>query len=321
MRLFRSARWLLLALLFSVIPVFSHAQILVSVNFAPLALPVYEQPVCPQPNLMWTPGYWDYADGDYYWVPGAWVPAPYEGALWTPYYWDWYGGGYRLHRGYWGRHVGYYGGVDYGFGYGGIGFSGGQWRGNEFAYNTAVTRVNETMIHTTYVDRTIVVNNTIVNNNRVSYNGGPGGIQHTATPTELVADRERHAAPTSVQANYEQTAKVDRSSYSKVNGGHPQNAVSTRPQSAETRIAANAPKTEARPETRTTPMAQPQSHVSPAQHASPQERAAPQQRVAPQQQRPAPMERAGPEQHAAPQVRAAPQQRVEPQKDSKPKNM
>ena len=92
MRLFRSARWLLLPLLLSVVPAFLHAQILVSVNFAPLALPVYEQPLCPQPNLMWTPGFWDYADGDYYWVPGAWVPAPYEGALWTPYYWDWYGG-------------------------------------------------------------------------------------------------------------------------------------------------------------------------------------------------------------------------------------
>jgi hypothetical protein len=27
---------------------------------------------------------------------------------------------YRFHRGYWGRHVGYYGGVNYGYGYGGI---------------------------------------------------------------------------------------------------------------------------------------------------------------------------------------------------------
>ena len=25
----------------------------------------------------------------YFWVPGAWVPAPYEGALWTPAYWGW----------------------------------------------------------------------------------------------------------------------------------------------------------------------------------------------------------------------------------------
>ena len=83
MQLFRSARWLLLALLVSVIPASSHAQIVISVGFAPPELPVYVQPVCPEPNLMWVPGYWAYSndEGDYYWVPGAWVPAPYEGAL------------------------------------------------------------------------------------------------------------------------------------------------------------------------------------------------------------------------------------------------
>jgi len=90
MQLFRSARWLLLALLVSVIPASSHAQfsLSISVGFAPPELPVYEQPVCPEPNLMWMPGYWAYSndDGDYYWVPGAWVPAPYQGALWTPPY-------------------------------------------------------------------------------------------------------------------------------------------------------------------------------------------------------------------------------------------
>ena len=46
---------------------------------------------------MWTPGYWAYGDDGYYWVPGAWVPAPYEGALWTPPYWGWSGGIYVFH--------------------------------------------------------------------------------------------------------------------------------------------------------------------------------------------------------------------------------
>ena len=78
---------------------------------------------------MWTPGYWAYGDDGYYWVPGAWVPAPYEGALWTPPYWGWSSGLYVFHGGYWGPHVGYYGGVNYGFGYMGIGFVGGMWRG------------------------------------------------------------------------------------------------------------------------------------------------------------------------------------------------
>ena len=33
--------------------------------------------------------------------------------------------------GYWGPHVGYYGGVNYGFGYMGVGFAGGAWRGDD----------------------------------------------------------------------------------------------------------------------------------------------------------------------------------------------
>jgi len=94
-----------------------------------------------------------------------------------------------------GRHVGYYGGVDYGFGYGGIGFTGGEWRGHEFAYNTAVTRVNQSVIRTTYNDPAIVQRNTIANRSRISYNGGPGGIQHAATSEERVADRDQHTAP------------------------------------------------------------------------------------------------------------------------------
>ena len=58
----------------------------------PPELPVYEQPVAPGPNYIWTPGYWDYAPIGYYWVPGVWVAAPYPGALWTPCYWGFYGG-------------------------------------------------------------------------------------------------------------------------------------------------------------------------------------------------------------------------------------
>jgi hypothetical protein len=229
MRPFRSLRWLLPALFLSLLPASSHAQISISVGFAPPELPVYEQPYCPEPNLMWVPGYWAYGEGDYYWVPGAWVEPPYEGALWTPHYWGWSGGRYRFHQGYWGRHVGYYGGVNYGYGYEGIGFSGGQWRGREFAYNTAVMRVNETVVHTTYIDRTVVVRNTIVNDRHVAYNGGPGGIQHQPRPEERVANRDQHMAPTTFQAQHIQAARADKSAFAKANGGHPQNVVAARP--------------------------------------------------------------------------------------------
>jgi hypothetical protein len=228
MRLLRTSRWILLALLLTVIPASSFAGIIISVGFAPPVLPVYEQPLCPEPGLMWSPGYWAYGEDGYYWVPGAWVPAPYEGALWTPPYWGWEGGHYLFHDGYWGRHVGYYGGVNYGFGYMGIGFVGGEWRGHDFAYNTAVMRVNRTVIRNTYDNTTIVHNNTIVNNH-VAYSGGPGGVRHQPTPQERTAMHESHVAPTSFQKQHIQAARSDRTSYVKANNGHPQTLAVARP--------------------------------------------------------------------------------------------
>src|SRR5271165_4640125 len=62
----------------------------ISVSFAPPALPVYEQPLCPADGYLWTPGYWAYDDDNgYYWVPGTWVEVPQVGFLWTPGYWGW----------------------------------------------------------------------------------------------------------------------------------------------------------------------------------------------------------------------------------------
>ncbi len=179
-----------MALLLSLVPASSHAGVFISVGFAPPVLPVYEQPPCPQPGWMWTPGYWAYGQDGYYWVPGTWVPAPYEGALWTPGYWGFSSNLYVWHPGYWGRHVGYYGGVNYGFGYMGVGFVGGMWHGRDFAYNTAVMHVNTRVIHNTYVDRTIIERNTIVNNRRVAYSGGPGGIEHRPMPEERFAEHD-----------------------------------------------------------------------------------------------------------------------------------
>jgi hypothetical protein len=127
----------------------AQAGIFVSINFAPPALPVYEQPALPQEGFIWTPGYWAYGDYGYFWVPGTWVPAPQPGYLWTPGYWGYDGGMYGWHEGYWGEHVGYYGGVNYGFGYGGIGFFGGQWQGGRFSYNSACSNFGS--VHVTKV--------------------------------------------------------------------------------------------------------------------------------------------------------------------------
>ena len=112
------------------------------VSQAPPALPTYEQPESPGDGNIWTPGYWAFGRGGYFWVPGAWVQAPYEYALWTPGYWGYQPTGYFWNAGYWGRSVGFYGGINYGFGYFGTGYCGGYWNSGRFFYNREYTRIN-----------------------------------------------------------------------------------------------------------------------------------------------------------------------------------
>ena len=193
----------------------------ISVGFAPPALPVYVQPPLPAPGYIWTPGYWSYGDAGYYWVPGVWVQPPSVGLLWTPGYWGYEGGSYLFHGGYWGPHVGFYGGVNYGFGYGGVGFFGGEWRGREFAYNSAVANFGGVHVTNVYVDRNVVIHNTIVNNNHIAYNGGPGGIQHQPSAQVQQWSREQHVAATTNQMQHQQFAAQDRSQFAAFNHGRP----------------------------------------------------------------------------------------------------
>jgi hypothetical protein len=229
MNTFSSLRILLLALAATLIPATSFGGVFISVNLAPPVLPVYVQPPCPEPGLMWIPGYWAYNEDGYYWVPGTWAAAPFEGALWTPPYWGWEGGGYVFHPGYWGEHVGYYGGVNYGFGYMGVGFVGGMWRGRDFIYNTAVMHVDNRYVRNVYVDRDVVRRYTIVNDRHVSFSGGRDGIRHAPLPEERFADRDRHIEETRFQQSHESAARSDRSFYARNNGGHPNNVVVQRP--------------------------------------------------------------------------------------------
>jgi hypothetical protein len=223
----KTFRLLLLALVILGIPAASHAQIAVgiSVHIGPPALPVYVQPVCPAPGYIWTPGYWGYGDDGYYWVPGTWVIAP-VGMLWTPGYWGWGGGVYMWHGGYWGPHVGFYGGINYGFGYGGVGFVGGEWRGGVFNYNRSVTNVNVTVIHNTY-NQTVINNNTTIN--RTSFNGGTGGVTAQPTAAEQAAAKEQHVQPTAEQTQHEHAASTNRAQLASVNHGQPTVAASAKP--------------------------------------------------------------------------------------------
>jgi hypothetical protein len=231
-------RTLLLATLFVAIPAASFAGVFVSITVAPPSLPVYVQPVCPGDGFIWTPGFWAYGPDGYYWVPGTWVLAPTVGYLWTPGYWGFGGGFYAWHAGYWGPHIGFYGGVNYGFGYTGVGFFGGMWVGGRFSYNTAVTNVNTTIVHNTYVNNTVINNTTV---NRTSFNG-PGGINARPTVTETAASREQHIAPTAAQTSHEHAASMDRTQLASVNHGRPANAAVNRPLTSSTAMNhSNAP--------------------------------------------------------------------------------
>jgi len=188
----------------------------VSVGFAPPVLPGY----------LWTPGYWAYdPNGGYYWVPGTWVLAPAPGLLWTPGYWGFKEAVYLWHPGYWGTTVGFYGGVDYGFGYFGRGFEGGRWDHDRFFYNRAVANLGSVSITNVYTQPA----HEHAFDGHVSYNGGPGGVRLAPTAGELAVLRAPHYAPTADQERHAQAALMTPSLRATVNHGRPPIAAAPRP--------------------------------------------------------------------------------------------
>ena len=195
-----------------------------SVGVPPPPLPVYAQPACPDDGYIWTPGYWAYGPDGWFWVPGTWVLAPEPGYLWTPGYWAWSDGVYLFHAGYWGPEVGFYGGINYGCGYGGSGYEGGYWRGDRFYYNRTVNNVNNVRLTNVYTRAVSAAPAT-----RVSYNGGAGGIAARPTLRERQAESQRHLEPTSAQVRHLDAAGQDRRFLAAVNHGRPPVAGTARP--------------------------------------------------------------------------------------------
>src|SRR5207247_5034478 len=193
----------------------SFAQVGISIGIAPPPIPIYEQPYAPAAGYIWTPGYWAY-DSGYYWVPGAWVLPPRVGFLWTPGYWGYNGSNYFFNEGYWGPTVGFYGGINYGYGYGGQGYYGGRWAGNTFRYNRAVTRVNTNVIHNTYVNKEVVKST----GSRASFNG-PGGTTAKPTSQEEAAAKAEHVSATSAQQSRVEAAKNNPDLHAANNNGKP----------------------------------------------------------------------------------------------------
>ena len=214
---------ILTAILMVAMSAVSFGQISVSITIAPPVLPIYAQPVCPSEGFIWTPGYWAYGDDGYFWVPGTWVEAPEVGFLWTPGYWGWNDGIYVWNDGYWGPQIGFYGGVDYGFGYVGTGYEGGYWQGGSFFYNQSVTNINTTVIHNVYT-KTVVDTH-----NRVAFNGGKGGITARPTAEQETYAHQHHTEATATQRQHEQAARADRNQYASVNHGRPAVAATPKP--------------------------------------------------------------------------------------------
>jgi len=276
----------------------------------PPAIPDYQQPSAPGDGYVWTPGYWNYAPVGYYWVPGVWVQAPYVGALWTPGYWGWTGGHYGFFRGYWGRHIGFYGGVNYGYGYGGVGYQGGYWNGDHFFYNRTVNNINVTVIHNVY-EYKVVTNNNV----RVSFNGGPGGLQLRPRPAEIVALHEPHAPPMRAQVDVEHAASTNRAQFVSENHGRPASAAIEKPLPADrdvhpvaSPVRVEAPRPGARPAPAPVRAAEPaRNEAGPPARTQPATRM--EQHAAPRPDAAKPRPATHPAPHAAP---AKPAERPEP---------
>jgi WXXGXW repeat (2 copies) len=223
------SRSILPTLFLLALPALSMAQMSVniSVDVPPPELPVYDQPPIPDDGYLWIPGYWAWGDDaqDYYWVPGTWVLAPQPDYLWTPGYWGAEGVVFFWHPGYWGPHVGFYGGVNYGYGYGGNGFEGGYWQGGRLYYNRSVNNFGNTRISNVY-NRTVINNITV---NRASYNGGNSGVRARPTAADEAAAHDRHIAITPMQRQHEQSARSNPVLRAGENQGHPPIAATPRP--------------------------------------------------------------------------------------------
>jgi hypothetical protein len=250
-------------------PAQAQVEVSVTAGVAPPLLPVYDQPPILGPGYLWIPGYWAWDGYEYYWTPGYWATPPAVGLYWTPPYWSWTDGAYTFYPGYWAPTVGFYGGIDYGFGYTGVGYQGGYWQNNQFVYNSAANNFGSANIVNAY---SRPVSNP---NNRVAFNAGAGRTMARPTQAQIAA-RAHGMPPTAAQAQHQATAGRDPALRFNANHGQPRvaavqranefhgthaaaatNAPAERPQAA-------APTPPVRPEVAQAPSARPQV----AQHAS-----------------------------------------------------
>jgi hypothetical protein len=271
-------------------PAEAQVAVTISASIAPPLLPVCEQPPIPGPGCMWIPGYWAWDGSEYYWTPGYWATPPAVGLYWTPPYWAWNNGVFVFNAGYWGPTVGFYGGINYGFGYTGYGHQGGFWRNNAFVYNRTVNNFGNVNIANSY-------SQPVPNpNNHVAFNGGNGGT--TARPTQAqIAARAHGTPPTAEQTQHQEVASRNLVLGFKTNHGNPSITAMQRANEFHGAQATTRARPQAAPPA---PAVHPQVGQHPAP-AAPAARAQVAQHPAP----PAPAARPEVARHAAPPAPAA----------------
>ena len=165
---------------------------------APPPLLQYEQPPIPAEGYIWTPGFYQHSRVGYYWIPGVWVEPPSVGLLWTPGYWGFSGGYYSWNAPYWGPTVGYYGGINYGYGYFGRGYEGGRWDGGRFRYNEAHNNFGDRRFSNSYNAPTQYRGN----GGRTSFNGGTNGVRDQPGPGQQLLSPDQRRPPTAAQTQH-----------------------------------------------------------------------------------------------------------------------
>ena len=199
-----------------VAPAQARTNVEFTASAAPPPLPSYSQSTLPGPGFLWIPGYWALGGDGYYWTPGYWARPPAADLFWTPGYWAWNASNhdYVFHSGYCAPTVGYYGGIDYRFGYSGQGYHGGFWRNDQFVYNRAVNDLGNVHVAT-------YANQVFAPAKHISYNGGTGGTAARPTPAQIAAMRGRHIGPTHTQILNQETASRIPSQRNSENKGAP----------------------------------------------------------------------------------------------------
>ena len=229
-------------------PLAAWSQVSLSVTVGPPPLPLYAQPPIPGDGYLWTPGYWGWGSGLYVWHPG-----------------------------YWGPHVGYYGGINYGYGYIGSGYAGGRWDRGRFRYNSAVNNIPQGRVHDVY--RTPVPQRPA---HPESFNGGKSPWHTPPTANERRFEGGQHPNWTQEQTDHEHRAVSMPEQRMGNNHGTPPTAATPRPggfgdpqvehvrQAPEMRVQPVRSGPGARPEAaaprgepRAEPRAQPQGNAGP----------------------------------------------------------